>query len=68
MLKYTSKPLFSIALFSELLQTKMSFFTLMSGSIELHQFQRQNHMTTNHFPLGLVVRPTQAKWNHSIEH
>lgn len=21
-----------------------------------------------HFPLGLVVRPTHAKWNHSMEH
>lgn len=23
---------------------------------------------THHFPLGFVVRPTQAKWNHSMEH
>lgn len=21
-----------------------------------------------HFPLGLVVKPTHAKWNHSMEH
>lgn len=23
---------------------------------------------THHFPRGLVVSPTQAKWNHSMEH
>lgn len=23
---------------------------------------------TYHFPRGLVVSPTQAKWNHSMEH
>lgn len=23
---------------------------------------------THHFPRGFVVRPTQAKWNHSMEH
>lgn len=26
------------------------------------------HLGQNHFPFGLVVKPTQAKWNHSIGH
>jgi hypothetical protein len=25
-------------------------------------------IVTYHFPRGLVVSPTQAKWNHSMEH
>lgn len=25
-------------------------------------------LLTHHFPRGLVVSPTQAKWNHSMEH
>lgn len=24
------------------------------------------HLGQNHLPLGLVVRPTHAKWNHSM--
>lgn len=26
------------------------------------------HLGQYHFPLGFVVNPTQAKWNHSIGH
>lgn len=26
------------------------------------------HFGQNHFPLGFVVSPTQAKWNHSMGH
>jgi len=26
------------------------------------------HLGQNHFPLGLVVNLTHAKWNHSIGH
>lgn len=26
------------------------------------------HFGQNHFPFGFVVKPTQAKWNHSIGH
>lgn len=31
-------------------------------------FRSLEHFGQYHFPLGLVVRPTQAKWNHSIGH
>ena len=30
--------------------------------------RRQSSAPTDHFPLGFVVRSTQAKWNHSIGH
>lgn len=26
------------------------------------------HFGQNHFPFGFIVKPTQAKWNHSIGH
>lgn len=26
------------------------------------------HLGQNHLPFGFVVRPTQAKWNHSMGH
>lgn len=44
----------------------------MRGSALLHAAQGQpgacRNSLTHHFPRGLVVSPTQAKWNHSMEH
>lgn len=31
-------------------------------------FLSLEHLGQNHFPLGLLVSPTQVKWNHSIGH
>ena len=41
------------------------------GGCPLSLSSRQSSPTaalTHHFPRGLVVSPTQAKWNHSMEH
>jgi hypothetical protein len=48
---------------------KLYFVELKINVSTVHFFFRSAvHFGQNHFPLGLVVNPTQAKWNHSIGH